>query len=105
MSRIDREEVERVAELARLRLAPEEAAAMATDLDRLLDYVDQLGELDTRQVEPTAHVIPLATALRADRVVPSLAPEVAVANAPGSSAERDGSAFAVPPVLEGEEEA
>jgi aspartyl-tRNA(Asn)/glutamyl-tRNA(Gln) amidotransferase subunit C len=104
MSRITRQEVERVAQLARLRLAPEEAAAMAADLDSLLDYVDQLGELDTRQVEPTAHVLPLATPLRADVIVPSLLPGIAVANAPGTSPERDGSAFSVPPVLEGEEE-
>ena len=100
MTRIDREEVERIARLARLRLTPEEAVAMATDLDAVLDYVEQLSELDTTDVPPTSHVMPLATPLREDRVVPGLAAEVAVANAPA----RDGSAFAVPPVLEGEEE-
>jgi hypothetical protein len=49
-------------------------------------------------------VLPLATPLRADVIVPSLLPGIAVANAPGTSPERDGSAFSVPPVLEGEEE-
>lgn len=100
MSRITREEVGRIAELARLRLPEQEAAAMASELDALLDYVEQLGELDTADVPPTSHVMPLATPLRGDEVAPSLAPETAVANAPA----RDGSAFAVPPVLEGEEE-
>ncbi len=100
MSRITREEVERIAQLARLRLEPDEAAAMTRELDGLLDYVEQLGELDTREVPPTAHVMALATPLREDRVAPSLAPEQAVANAPAS----EGSAFEVPPVLEGEDE-
>ena len=100
MSRITREEVERIAQLARLRLEPDEAAAMTRELDGLLDYVEQLGELDTREVPPTAHVLPLATPLREDRVQPSLAPETAVAGSPDA----EGSAFSVPPVLEGEEE-
>ena len=100
MSRIDREEVGRIAQLARLRLEPAEAESMVADLDAVLDYVDQLSELDTSEVVPTAHVLPLATPFREDRVTASLAPEVAVANAPA----RDGSAFSVPPVLEGEEE-
>ncbi len=100
MSRIGPGEVERIAKLARLRLEPAEAAAMAADLDAVLDYVEQLAELDTREVAPTSHVTALATPLREDRVAASLAPEVAVANAPAA----EGSAFEVPPVLEGVEE-
>ena len=95
-----REEVERIAHLARLRLSPQETAAMASDLESILGYVELLDTLDTSQVEPTSHVIPLATPLREDRPGTSYPPETAVASAP----KRDGSAFAVPTVLEGEDE-
>ena len=100
MSRIGREEVERIASLARLRLAPGEAEAVTADLDAMLDYVEQLNELDTRDVPPTAHVIPLTTPLREDEPRPCLSAETAVANAPA----RADTAFAVPKVLEGEDE-
>lgn len=100
MSHMTREEVERVAHLARLRLSQEEAAAMASQLESILGYVELLDTLDTSQVEPTSHVIPLATPMREDRPEASYPPETAVANAPA----RDGSAFAVPKVLEGEDE-
>jgi aspartyl-tRNA(Asn)/glutamyl-tRNA(Gln) amidotransferase subunit C len=95
-----REEVERIAHLARLRLSQEEAEAMASDLESILGYVELLGTLDTGEVEPTSHVIPLVTPLREDRPGASYPPETAVANAPA----RKGSAFAVPKVLEGEDE-
>lgn len=100
MSRIDREDVERVARLARLRLSDEEAAEMTADLDRILGYVDLLEEVSTEGVEPTAHVIPLATPLRDDVPAEELPPELAVANAPAS----EGTAFAVPKVLDDEAE-
>lgn len=100
MSRISRAEVERVAELARLSLSDAEAARLAHELDTILGYVDTLSELDTAGVEPTSHVIPLATPLREDRPEPALDPQLAVANAP----EHDGSAFVVPKVIEGEDE-
>jgi aspartyl-tRNA(Asn)/glutamyl-tRNA(Gln) amidotransferase subunit C len=100
MARISREEVERVAELARLSLDDEQAERMTAELDRILDYVEALGELDTSDVEPTSHVLPLPTPLRDDRPEPPLDPELAVANAP----ERVGSAFVVPKVIEGEDE-
>ena len=94
------EEVERIAHLARLRLSPQETEAMASDLESILGYVELLGTLDTEGVEETSHVIPMATPLRDDLPGSSYPPETAVANAPA----RDGSAFAVPKVLEGEEE-
>ncbi len=99
MARITREEVERIADLARLTLSAEEAQALTHDLDTMLEYVQALDGLDTQNVEPTAHPLPVATALRPDRARPSLAPEEAVGNAP----EREGSAFTVPKVIEGVE--
>jgi aspartyl-tRNA(Asn)/glutamyl-tRNA(Gln) amidotransferase subunit C len=100
MSHLTRDDIERIAHLARLRLSPEEATAMSSDLESILGYVDLLATLDTEQVEPTSHVIPLATPLREDQPGESVPPEVAVANAPA----REGFAFAVPKVLEGEDE-
>ena len=100
MAHITRDEVERVAALARLLLSDEEAERMAAELDTILGYVETLDRLDTDGVEPTSHVIPLATPLRQDRAVAPLDPELALANAP----EREGSAFVVPKVIEGEEE-
>ena len=65
------------------------------------DYVEQLSSVDTEGIPPTAHAIPLPTPLREDRAAAPLDPEQALANAPA----REGSAFVVPKVLEGEEEA
>jgi aspartyl-tRNA(Asn)/glutamyl-tRNA(Gln) amidotransferase subunit C len=100
MPRISRAEVERIAWLARLDLSSEEAERMTRDLAELLDYVALLGELDTSQVEPTSHAIPLPTPLREDRAAPPLDPELVVAGAP----ERDGTSFVVPVVIAADEE-
>lgn len=98
MSRIGRAEVERIGHLARLRLEPDEADALARDLDAILGHVAELEALDTRGIEPASES--QATPLREDRAAASLPLERALANAPDS----DGSAFLVPPVLEGEDE-
>jgi len=100
MSRISREEVARIAQLARLSLSDEEAGAMAADLDTILGHVEQLQGLETQDVPPTAHVGARATPFRPDEPRPSLPPEVAVGNAPAA----EGSAFLVPPVIEGEDD-
>ena len=100
MSRISREEVARIAQLARLSLSEAEAGAMAADLDTILGYVEKLRALDTEGVPPTAHGLPRATPFRADEPRASLPAESAVANAP----ECRGSAFLVPPVIDGEDD-
>jgi len=100
MSRITREEVERVALLARLDLSPDEAARMERDLESILGYVAALSELDTEGVEPTSHALPLATPLRPDRAAAPLDPERALRNAPA----RAGTAFLVPRVTLSEDE-
>jgi aspartyl-tRNA(Asn)/glutamyl-tRNA(Gln) amidotransferase subunit C len=100
MSRIGRAEVERIGHLARLRLEPEEADALARDLDAILGHVAELEALDAAGAEPASEGPAAATPLREDRALSSLPLERALANAPDS----DGSAFLVPPVLEGEEE-
>ncbi len=98
MARITREQVDRIAELARLSLEGEEAAVMERDLERILDYVADLQELDTEGVAPTAHAIALATPVRSDEAEEPMDPELAVANAPESA----GTAFVVPKVIDEE---
>jgi aspartyl-tRNA(Asn)/glutamyl-tRNA(Gln) amidotransferase subunit C len=98
MARLPREEVLRIARLAALRLSDAEAAALGSELEAILAYVEQLAGVDTSGVEPTSHVIPFATPLRDDAPAPVLDPEEALAGAP----EREGFAFAVPAVFEGE---
>jgi aspartyl-tRNA(Asn)/glutamyl-tRNA(Gln) amidotransferase subunit C len=100
MSRIGRAEVERIGHLARLRLAEGEADALARDLDAILGYVAELQALDTAGALADAPAPRFATPLREDVPTASLPTEQALANAPDS----DGTAFLVPPVLEGEEE-
>ena len=99
MSRITRSEVERIAALARLQLSSAEAERMTSELETILGFVETLRGLDTEGVEPTAHVMSLATPLRADHPSEPLDPARAMSNAP----QRDGSAFVVPKVLDEDE--
>jgi aspartyl-tRNA(Asn)/glutamyl-tRNA(Gln) amidotransferase subunit C len=62
------EDVRAVAQLARLRFTPEEEQKLIGELNRILEYMDKLNELDTQSVEPTAHVLPLVNAFRPDEV-------------------------------------
>ncbi len=94
--KITRAEVEHIARLARLNMAREEVDRYQRDLSSILSYFEQLNELDTAQVEPTAHPLPIHTVLRDDEVAASYNPEQALQNAPG----RDGSFFTVPKVLD-----
>lgn len=97
---LTRTDVERIAALARLSVSDAEADRLAVELESILGYAEQLAGLDTREVPPTAHPIELPTPLRDDEPEPPLDPELALANAPA----REGSAFVVPKVIEGEEE-
>ncbi|HXH08171.1 MAG TPA: Asp-tRNA(Asn)/Glu-tRNA(Gln) amidotransferase subunit GatC [Alphaproteobacteria bacterium] len=82
---IAHQDVEHVAELARLQLTPEEKERFSAQLNEILTYVGKLNELDTTQVEPTSHVIPMANVWRDDEVRPSLDRELVLQNAPDAS--------------------
>ncbi|HEY6881578.1 MAG TPA: Asp-tRNA(Asn)/Glu-tRNA(Gln) amidotransferase subunit GatC, partial [Polyangiales bacterium] len=84
--KIDREEVLRIARLARLAPSPEQVEALQHDLSRVLEYVNKLSEVDTSAVAATPSIV-RASALRADVLVPSLTREEALAAAPAA---RDG---------------
>ena len=88
--------LDHVAGLARLYLSPEERAALAGQLSRILEYVDELKELDTSGVPPTMTAVPLANAFREDEPRLCLSREQALSNAPDAV----GPVFRVPRVIE-----
>jgi aspartyl-tRNA(Asn)/glutamyl-tRNA(Gln) amidotransferase subunit C len=94
--KITRKEVEYVAHLARLQLSPEQAESFTARLDEILNYFEKLKELDTTNIEPTSHSIPMVNAFREDKVRPSLEIEEALQNAP----EKEGGFFKVPRIIE-----
>jgi aspartyl-tRNA(Asn)/glutamyl-tRNA(Gln) amidotransferase subunit C len=80
---LSREQVLHVARLARLDLHDDEVERMASELSKVLDHIEKIGELDDLDgVEPTSHVVALENALREDQPRPSLPREVALAQAP-----------------------
>jgi aspartyl-tRNA(Asn)/glutamyl-tRNA(Gln) amidotransferase subunit C len=92
---LSQQDVERVALLARLRFSQAELDVMTRQLGQIVNFVEQLGEPDTANVEPMAHAIDLSGVFRQDEPRPSLPREQALANAPHA----DGECFLVPAVL------
>lgn len=89
-------EVEHVALLARLELTEAEKRKLTEDLNVILTHFERLQELDTTDVEPTSHAIPMQNVFRADEVQPSLPREVILSEAPDA---REGY-FVVPRIVE-----
>lgn len=79
---LDREQVLHVARLARLELTDKEVDRMAAELSHVLDHIEKIRELDLEGVAPTAHVVDVVNALRADQPQPSLPREVILRAAP-----------------------
>ena len=94
--KIDEAQVRHIAMLGRLKPSEEEVRLFSEQLSDIVEYVEKLNELDTDNVEPTAHALPIHNVFREDEVADSLSPDQALANAP----QRDGSFFAVPKVLQ-----
>jgi aspartyl-tRNA(Asn)/glutamyl-tRNA(Gln) amidotransferase subunit C len=92
---ISREEVAKVALLSRLVLSEEELDKMTSQMGAILQYVEQLQQVDTEGVSPMAHALDVADVFRDDVALPSLDREHALANAP----HRDGECYLVPAVL------
>ncbi|MFZ5905855.1 MAG: Asp-tRNA(Asn)/Glu-tRNA(Gln) amidotransferase subunit GatC [Nitrospirota bacterium] len=80
--KISREEIEHIAVLARLSLSEEEREMFGSQLSSILDYMDQLNELETSDTEPTSHVLLLSNVMRDDVRGYSLPREEALQNAP-----------------------
>jgi aspartyl-tRNA(Asn)/glutamyl-tRNA(Gln) amidotransferase subunit C len=93
---VTNEDVKYVANLARLQLTDEEAEQLKGDMNRILEYMETLNELDTSGVEPLEHVTELDVRFRKDEAKPPLSHEDALKNAPDA----DSDYFRVPRVIE-----
>ncbi len=93
--RITRADVEHVAQLARLALTDDEVTRFTDELGAILEHAEDLAALDLRDVEPTAHPLPLTNVTRPDEVRPSVPRDEVLAQAP---AVEDGR-FRVPRIL------
>lgn len=87
-----RKDVDHVARLARLELTDDEAKRMLSELSKVLEHIEKIGELDLEGVPPTSHVVDVVNVLRADEPRPSLPVDQALASAPDVMA----GGFAVP---------
>ena len=92
---LTRQEVEKVALLARLKFSPAELDLLTEQLGQIVDYMQLLAEVDTANVEPMAHPVDIANVFRADEVRPSLPRDQVLANAP----HHDKEFYLVPAVL------
>ncbi|MEK6653446.1 MAG: Asp-tRNA(Asn)/Glu-tRNA(Gln) amidotransferase subunit GatC [Nitrospirota bacterium] len=74
--------VEHIAKLARLSVSEEEKELFGPQLNGILSYMEKLNELDTKDVEPTSHVLSLSNVMRDDMPGNSIPREDALMNAP-----------------------
>jgi aspartyl-tRNA(Asn)/glutamyl-tRNA(Gln) amidotransferase subunit C len=95
MSRITVEDVRKVAQLARLEIPEEKIATYAVQLERILDYVGHLEQVDTEGVPPTTRAVEVVNVTRDDRVEPTPVREELLDLAP----QREGDFFRVPRIL------
>jgi len=93
---ISKQDVEKVAKLARLEVTAAEKEAFAKQLSQILTHVKKLSQYDTKGIEPTTTVTGQVNVFREDIVRPSLPTDKALANAP----EREADGFCVPKILE-----
>ncbi|MEA5517277.1 Asp-tRNA(Asn)/Glu-tRNA(Gln) amidotransferase subunit GatC [Nodularia sp. UHCC 0506] len=92
---IDREQVHKVALLARLELTPEEEEKFTTQLGSILDYIEQLNEVDVSDVLPTTRAIDVSNVTRKDELQPYPEREAILNSAP----EQEGEFFKVPKIM------
>ena len=94
--KIDEAQVKKVAKLSRLELTEAEVEEFTEQLSAILDYVEKMNQLDTGNIEPLAHCLPINNVFREDCAKESLGTEKVLANAP----DRDESFFKVPKILD-----
>jgi len=97
-NKIDREQVKKVALLARLEITPEEEVQLEGSLNTILEYFEQLEELDTTDVPPTTRAIDISNITRVDRLTPWSDRDVLLGEAP----DQDGDFFKVPQIMGGD---
>lgn len=94
--KITENDIQTVASLSRLKICPDESAKILSQLNDILNYIENLNSIDTTNIEPTTYALPMQNVFREDKVKPSLKRELALSNAP---LKEDGY-FKVPRVLE-----
>ena len=85
MPAITTDEVQKVAVLARLEFKEEEIQQFTAQLSRVLDYIEKLDELDTTEIPPTSHIVPLRNIVTKDIAKPSYARNLVLATAPATT--------------------
>jgi len=93
---VDKQTVQKIANLSRIAISDAEADALVPELNNILGWVEQLSEVDTKNVEPMTAVIPNKLRLRADEVTDGQVQDKILANAPIA----EHGFFAVPKVIE-----
>ena len=93
---LTREEVQRVALLAQLRLMPEELEQFTDQLQNILQYMEKLSELDTSEIEPFTHVVNVSNVFREDIISNTPNTDAILANAPAKYK----TFFRVPKIIE-----
>lgn len=93
---VNKELIDKLAHLSRLEFTQEEAQVMAGDLNRIIDWMQQLNEVDTEGVAPLIHISQETNVLRADVTEAPLPHDRALLNAP----KKDSNYFRVPKVIE-----
>jgi aspartyl-tRNA(Asn)/glutamyl-tRNA(Gln) amidotransferase subunit C len=94
--KVTEKDVEKVAKLARLGLKEEEKKRFTEQLSNILDYAETINKLDTKNVLPTSHAIPMKNVFRSDKAIPCDDVGSILANAP----EQEDDMFAVPKIME-----
>lgn len=92
---ISKDEVRYVAKLARIKIPEDNLDDFTQQLDKILNYIEKLNQLDTQNVAPTSHVLGLKNVFRKDEPKPSLANEEVLRNAP----EKENGHFKVPRII------
>jgi aspartyl-tRNA(Asn)/glutamyl-tRNA(Gln) amidotransferase subunit C len=93
--KVEIQEVEHVARLARLKLSEDEKELFTGQLNAILEYMEKLNELDTGAIEPTFHVVSHQNVMREDKVKESQSQEAALDNAPDKAQK----CFRVPKII------
>ena len=92
---VTKNDVKKIADLARLEFNENELENYTNEMNKILDYVDKLNELDTSEIEPLSHPIENVNVFREDEVKPSTATADALKNSPDKTSEY----FKVPKVI------
>lgn len=92
---ISKKDVEHVAWLARLELTEAEKKKFAQQLSQILEHASKISELDTKEVKPTSHVVPMQNVFREDKAGTCFTQDQALSNAP----KKEKGSFGIPPII------